>query len=60
MVSSHSTFSFGVLLTRARQGMAIVGPHGASDDHTRQPGFYDDTYAYLQRVGVKGAQGGHV
>jgi hypothetical protein len=53
MVSSHSTFSFGVLLTRARQGMVIVVPHGASDDHTRQPGFYDDTYAYLKGVGLR-------
>jgi len=47
--------AYRVLLTRARQGMVIVVPHGASDDHTRQPGFYDDTYAYLQRVGMKGA-----
>ncbi|MFN9150988.1 MAG: DNA/RNA helicase domain-containing protein, partial [Bacteroidota bacterium] len=45
--------AYRVLLTRARQGMVIVVPHGASDDHTRQPGFYDDTYAYLKGVGVR-------
>lgn len=47
--------AYRVLLTRARQGMVIVVPHGASDDHTRQPGFYDDTYGYLKAVGVRGA-----
>ena len=45
--------AYRVLLTRARQGMVIVVPHGVSDDHTRQPGFYDDTYAYLKGVGVR-------
>lgn len=33
--------------------MVIVVPHGSSDDHTRKPSFYDDTYAYLEGVGVK-------
>lgn len=33
--------AYRVLLTRARQGMVIVVPHGASDDHRRQPGFND-------------------
>jgi hypothetical protein len=45
--------AYRVLLTRARQGMVIVVPHGAADDHTRQSGFYDDTYGYLKRVGVR-------
>ncbi|MBU3679633.1 MAG: DUF2075 domain-containing protein [Candidatus Kapabacteria bacterium] len=36
--------AYRVLLTRARQGMVIVVPHGADIDHTRQPEFYDQTY----------------
>lgn len=45
--------AYRVLLTRARQGMVIVVPHGANADHTRQPEFYDQTYAYLRSVGMK-------
>jgi hypothetical protein len=44
--------AYRVLLTRARQGMVIVVPHGADADHTRQPEFYDQTYAYLRSVGI--------
>lgn len=44
--------AYRVLLTRARQGMVIFVPPGSSDDPTRLPEFYDETYAYLRKVGV--------
>ncbi len=44
--------AYRVLLTRARQGMAIVVPEGDPGDHTRAPSFYNDTYAYLSSVGL--------
>jgi DUF2075 family protein len=45
--------AYRVLLTRARQGMAIVVPEGDSSDRTRSPDFYDHTYKYLsQEVGI--------
>ncbi len=43
--------AYRVLLTRARQGMVIVVPRGDPDDPTRNPGFYDPTYEYLQSIG---------
>lgn len=43
--------AYRVLLTRARQGMVIVVPHGDSGDPTRDPSFYDPTYAYLKAIG---------
>ena len=43
--------AYRVLLTRARQGMVIVVPPGDSQDHTRNPQFYDGTYKYLQSIG---------
>ena len=43
--------AYRVLLTRARQGMVIVVPPGDSDDPTRNPGFYDPTFAYLREIG---------
>ena len=43
--------AYRVLLTRARQGMVIVVPHGNTDDHTRDPSFYDATFEYLQEIG---------
>lgn len=43
---------YRVLLTRARQCMVIVVPHGAADDPTRAPGFYDGTYRYLRDIGI--------
>ena len=45
--------AYRVLLTRARQGMVIVVPQGADDDPTRLPEFYDDTFRYLQSIGIK-------
>jgi hypothetical protein len=43
--------AYRVLLTRARQGMVIVVPSGDSEDHTRNPEFYDGTYEYLKDIG---------
>jgi hypothetical protein len=45
--------AYRVLLTRARQGMAIVIPEGNIEDHTRQPDFYDSTFNYLKHIGFK-------
>jgi adenylylsulfate kinase-like enzyme len=45
--------AYRVLLTRARQGMVIVVPEGNTEDHTRQPEFYDSTYNYLKSIGFK-------
>jgi hypothetical protein len=45
--------AYRVLLTRARQGMAIVVPPGDPTDPTRKPEFYDGTYAYLRDVGFE-------
>jgi len=45
--------AYRVLLTRARQGMAIVVPPGDSDDPTRKPEYYDSTYAYLRDIGFE-------
>ena len=44
--------AYRVLLTRARQGMVIVVPHGDSMDHTRNPLFYDATFDYLRNIGL--------
>ncbi|MBI9015891.1 MAG: DUF2075 domain-containing protein [Phycisphaerae bacterium] len=43
--------AYRVLLTRARQGMAIVVPPGDMEDPTRKPEFYDPTFQYLQEIG---------
>jgi DUF2075 family protein len=45
--------AYRVLLTRARQGMAIVIPEGDEDDHTRPKEYYDVTYNYLKELGLK-------
>lgn len=45
--------SYRVLLTRARLGMVIVVPEGASNDKTRDPEFYNCTYEYLKSLGLK-------
>ena len=44
--------AYRVLLTRARQGMAIFVPEGSSDDQTRKPEWYDGIFAYLKSVGI--------
>jgi len=45
--------AYRVLLTRARQGMVIVVPEGSPEDHTRKVEYYDSTYHYLKRIGLK-------
>jgi len=45
--------AYRVLLTRARQGMVIVVPDGDEDDPTRSAEFYDQTFDYLQCVGLE-------
>jgi len=44
--------AYRVLLTRARQGMAIFVPPGDHADPTRNPDFYDETFTYLVSLGV--------
>lgn len=45
--------AYRVLLTRARQGMAIFVPYGNENDATRPPEFYDGIYNYLKSIGVE-------
>ncbi|WP_338050705.1 DUF2075 domain-containing protein [Ramlibacter algicola] len=44
--------AYRVLLTRARQGVAIVVPTGTASDATRDPKFYDSTFEYLRQIGI--------
>ncbi|MDN4589460.1 hypothetical protein DBA29_13260 [Xenophilus aerolatus] len=44
--------AYRVLLTRARQGMAIFVPPGDPEDPTRSPAFYDWTFEYLRDLGL--------
>jgi hypothetical protein len=44
--------AYRVLLTRARQGMAIFVPPGDPGDHTRIPKHYDSTFSYLVELGI--------
>jgi hypothetical protein len=48
----YLTNAYRVLLTRARQGMAIFVPRGRKADHTLRPENYDETYEYLARIGI--------
>ncbi len=45
--------AYRVILTRARQGMAIVVPYGESRDPTRDPEFYDSTFSYFKEIGFE-------
>lgn len=45
--------AYRVLLTRARAGMIIFIPNGDSLDKTRSSEIYDDTYNYLEEIGLK-------
>lgn len=45
--------AYRVLLTRARQGMAIVVPEGDPADPTRDPSYYDSTFQYLRTCGIR-------
>ena len=44
--------AYRVLLTRARQGMALFIPTGSDNDHTRQPVFYNGIFDYLKDIGI--------
>ena len=44
--------AYRVLLTRARQGMAIFVPEGDASDRTRRSEMYDPTFKYLVDLGV--------
>lgn len=44
--------AYRVLLTRARQGMAIFIPTGSDDDQTRKREWYDANYEYLRAIGI--------
>jgi hypothetical protein len=45
--------AYRVLLTRARQGMVVFVPHGDPHDSTRAAAFYDPTYDFLIRCGLR-------
>lgn len=47
--------AYRVLLTRARQGMAIFVPLGSDDDQTRKCKWYDGIYEYLKEIGIEEA-----
>lgn len=44
--------AYRVLLTRARQGMAIFVPEGSDEDQTRKREWYDGIYGYLKDIGI--------
>lgn len=44
--------SYRVLLTRARQGMVILVPHGSDDDPTRKVDYYEGTFKFLKSCGI--------
>lgn len=45
--------AYRVLLTRARQGMAIFIPPGDEADHTRKPSYYNHTFEFLKEIGLE-------
>jgi hypothetical protein len=45
--------TYRVLLTRAREGMAVWIPRGDSSDHTRKPEEFDAVSDFLMAAGVK-------
>lgn len=45
--------TYRVLLTRARQGMVIFIPESSKIDHTRPSKFYDKTFDYLKKIGIR-------
>ena len=46
--------AYRVLLTRARQGIAIFVPAGSDDDQTRKREWYNGIYGYLKEIGIEG------
>ena len=45
--------SYRVLLTRAREGLVIWVPRGASSDPTRDPSGYENTARFLTECGAR-------
>ncbi|MDD3985868.1 MAG: DUF2075 domain-containing protein [Methanobacterium sp.] len=45
--------AYRVLLTRARQGFVIFIPNGDHEDKTRLGKYYDETYNYLEKIGIE-------
>lgn len=45
--------AYRVLLTRARQGIAIYVPKGSNEDKTRPCEYYDNTYILLRSLGIQ-------
>jgi Uncharacterized conserved protein (DUF2075) len=45
--------AYRVILTRARQGMIIFVPKGAEEDPTHPPAYYDQTYEFLKKCGLR-------
>lgn len=45
--------AYRVLLTRARQGMAIFIPVGSDSDISRKREYYDGVYDYLEDIGIE-------
>lgn len=48
----HLKNAYRVLLTRARQGLAIYVPRGDQIDPTRDPKMYDEIYEFLISCGI--------
>ena len=44
--------AYRVLLTRARQGMAIFVPEGSDEDQTRKREWYNGIFNYLKDIGI--------
>lgn len=55
-VRRYQINAYRVILTRARHGMVIYIPEGNDEDHTRKREFYDCTYNYFKRIGIKELQ----
>ena len=53
IIKNYLLNAYRVLLTRARQGMIIFIPNGSIDDKTRLPEYYDETFLYLKKIGIK-------
>lgn len=49
---SYMINTYRVLLTRARQGLIILVPHGDDLDRTRPKSLYDQTFQYLLSCGI--------
>lgn len=53
MLQRYLKNGYRVLLTRARQGYIIYVPKGSDYDPTRPSHYYDETYEYLLKSGIR-------